>query len=132
LRSEIEYQADAICLAWLLEAALFERGWEATFEGEVIGVIASGIFARFGEVFEGYLPARRLPGDYFEMNALGTRLVGRRGGRTYRLGDPVKVRVEEVRRAEGKVEVSLADGPPSGPSRARGTRGRAFNQALLG
>ncbi|MGZ4382941.1 MAG: RNB domain-containing ribonuclease [Gaiellaceae bacterium] len=107
--AEVEYQADEICLAWLLEAKLFESGWDAPFEGEIVGVIGSGLFVRFDDVFEGYLPARRLPGDYFEVNEVGTRLVGRRGGRSYRLGDPIEVRVEEVRRAEGKVELSLAD-----------------------
>ena len=56
------------------------------------------------------LPVRRLPGDYFEISPLGTALRGRRGGRTFRLGDPIKVRVEEVRRAEGKVELSLTGG----------------------
>ena len=106
--AQIEYQADGICLAWLLEATLLERGWDTPFEGEIIGIIESGLFVRFGEVFEGYLPARRLPGDFFEVNALGTRLVGRRGGRSYRLGDQIEVRVEKVRRAEGKVELSLA------------------------
>jgi ribonuclease R len=109
--TQIEYLADDICLAWLLEARLFESGWEAIFEGEIIGIIESGLFVRFGEVFEGFLPARRLPGDYFEVNTLGTALQGRRGGRTFRLGDPITVRVEEIRRAEGKVEVSLA--PPT-------------------
>jgi ribonuclease R len=77
--AEVEYRADDICLAWLLEALLFDRGWEATFEGEVTGVIGSGLFVRFGEVFEGYLPVRKLPG-YFELDALGTGLVARRGG----------------------------------------------------
>ncbi len=55
------------------------------------------------------------------MNALGTRLVGRRGGRSYRLGDPIEVRVEKVERAEGKVELSLATGgAPFTPSVRRG------------
>jgi ribonuclease R len=107
--AEVEHAADDICLAWLLNDTLFESGWETTFEGEIVGLIGSGLFVRFGEVFEGYLPARRLPGDYFELNPLGTRLVGRRGGRAYRLGDGIEVRVEEIRRAEGKVELSLAD-----------------------
>jgi len=106
----VEYLADEICLAWLLNDILFERGWDTTFEGEITGVIGSGLFVRFGEVFEGYLPVRRLPGDYFEISPLGTALRGRRGGRTFRLGDPIKVRVEEVRRAEGKVELSLTGG----------------------
>src|SRR5206468_4210283 len=76
--ADIEYRADAICLAWLLDSELYERGWDEPFEGEIIGVIGSGLFARFGEVFEGFLPARHLSGDYFELNDLGTALVGRR------------------------------------------------------
>ena len=107
--ARLEYRADELCLAWLLERRLFERGWGASFGGEITGVIPSGIFVRFDEVFEGYVPARRLPGDYFELNELATALVGRRGGRTYRLGDPIAVRVQDIRRSEGKVELALAD-----------------------
>ena len=55
---------------WLLESVLFDRGWDATFEGEINGVIGSGLFVRFGEVFEGYVPVRRLGGDYYEVNEL--------------------------------------------------------------
>ena len=106
--SQIEYQADEICLAWLLDSVLYERGWEATFGGEIIGVIGSGIFVRFGDVFEGFLPARRLPGDYFEITQLGTALVGRRGGGRFRLGDPIEVRVERLERTSGQVELAPA------------------------
>jgi ribonuclease R len=106
--AKVEYLADELCLAWLLEATLFERGWDEPFEGEIVGMIASGLFIRFGEVFEGYLPARRLAGDYFELNELGTAMAGRRGGGTYRLGDPVAVFVEKIDKAEGKVELSQA------------------------
>jgi ribonuclease R len=87
---------------------LFERGWEDPFEGEIIGVIGSGIFVRFGDVFEGFLPARRLPGDYFEATTLGTALVGRRGGGTFKLGDRIEVLVERIEKAEGKVELRPA------------------------
>jgi ribonuclease R len=104
----LEYLADELCLAWLLDSVLFERGWEDPFEGEIIGVIGSGLFVRFGEVFEGFLPVRRLADDYYELDRLGTALVGRASGRRYRLGDGIVVRVEEIRRSEGKVEVSLA------------------------
>jgi ribonuclease R len=108
--SRIEYRADELCLAWLLERRLFELGWEATFEGEITGVIPSGLFVRFDEVFEGYIPARRLQGDYFELNELATKLVGRRGGRTFSLGDKLEVRVADIRRSEGKVELEPARG----------------------
>lgn len=103
-----EYLADEICLAWLLEQQLLERGWEATFQGEITGVIASGVFVRFAEVYDGYIPARSLGGDYVEINALGTALVGRRSGRSYRLGDAVDVSVERIERAEGKIELRPA------------------------
>ena len=65
-------------------------------------MIGSGLFIRFAEVFEGFLPARRLHGEFFELNQLGTALAGRTTGRRYRLGDPIDVRVESIARNEGR------------------------------
>jgi ribonuclease R len=106
--AELEYLADDICLAWLLEDNLLERGWDESWEGEITGAIGSGLFVRFGEVFEGLLPARRLHGEFYELNATGTALVGRRSGRRYRLGDGIRVRVDSIRKPEGKVDLTLA------------------------
>jgi hypothetical protein len=64
---------------------------------------ASDLFVRFGEVFEGYLPARQMPGDSFELNTLGVASPGRCG--VFRLGDLNGVHVGEIRRWEGKVEL---------------------------
>jgi ribonuclease R len=104
----VEYRADEICLAWLLERQLFHAGWDAVLDGEIVGAIGSGLFVRFDEVFEGYLPARRLPGDYFELDALGVSLVGRRSGQAYRLGDEIAVRVERIEKTSGRVSVEVA------------------------
>jgi len=123
--SDVEYRADEICEAWLLESTLFERGWEEPFAGEVIGLIPSGLFARFGDVFEGFLPARRLHGDYYELNELGTALVGRRGGRRYRLGDEIDVKVADIRKSEGKIELAIAGAEPTRARTGRGRRRRA-------
>jgi ribonuclease R len=106
--ARLEYLADEICLAWLLERRLYELGWDAGWEGEIIGLIPAGLFVRFGDVFEGFLPARRLHGEFFELNDLGTALAGRTTGRRYRLGDGISVRVESIARNEGKVEVAPA------------------------
>jgi len=122
--ADLEYRADDICAAWLLERTLFERGWEEPFAGEVIGLIPSGLFARFGDVFEGFLPARRLHGDYYELNDLGTALVGRRGGRRYRLGDEIEVRVEDIRKAEGKIELATGANESGGGGGRRGRPAR--------
>jgi len=70
-------------------------------------VIGSGVFIRFDQVFEGFLPARRLTGEYFELDQLATALVGRTTGRRYRLGDPIEVRVERISAHDGKVELKL-------------------------
>ena len=69
---------------------MLERGWDEPWEGEITGAIGSGLFIRFGEVFEGLLPARRLHGEFYELNPTGTALVGRRSGRRYRLGDTIR------------------------------------------
>jgi ribonuclease R len=106
--AQIEYLADEICLARLLERRLFESGWDAAFDGEVVGVIGPGIFVRFDRVFEGFLPARRLIGEYFELDPLATALVGRSSGRRYRLGDAVDVSVERISAHDGKVELKLS------------------------
>jgi ribonuclease R len=106
--AQVEYRADEICLAWLLERQLFHAGWDAALDGEIVGAIGSGLFVRFDEVFEGYLPARRLPGDYFELDPLGVSLVGRRSGRPYRLGDPIAVRVDRIEKTSGRVSVEPA------------------------
>jgi ribonuclease R len=118
--AEVEYLADEICLAWYLEARLLELGWEHVWEGEIIGLIPGALFVRFGEVFEGMLPARRLADDYYELDELAVALVGRRGGRRYRLGDRIEVRVADVRRNEGKVELA----PIGRNSRNRGKVGK--------
>ena len=105
----IERDADKICAAFLLERELFESGWSREFEGEVSGVIGAGAFVRFGgelgDVYEGFLPARRMPGDRFDLNATETALVGRRSGRELRLGDPVGVRVDGVEAPRGRVDL---------------------------
>jgi ribonuclease R len=111
----IERQADDICAAFLLERELRERGAEARFEGEVSGLIRSGAFVGFGgelgDVYEGFLPARRVGGiERFELNETETALVGEGSGRKLRLGDPVAVRVSGVEAARGRADLEPADG----------------------
>jgi ribonuclease R len=120
--ADVEYLADEICLAWHLEARLHDLGWEHVWEGEIIGLIPGGLFARFGGVYEGMLPARRLVDDYYELDPLGVVLEGRRGGRRYRLGDRIEVRVADVRRNEGKVELAPAAGGKTRDRRKVGRR----------
>ena len=80
----IEREGDDIARCFALESVLFERGWEESFGGEVVGLISAGAFVAFGvssdeqalgpaaaatasaqaredvRVYEGLLPVRRL------------------------------------------------------------------------
>ncbi|HET9736803.1 MAG TPA: RNB domain-containing ribonuclease [Solirubrobacteraceae bacterium] len=104
----IERDADAVARCFLLEAELFEGGWETVFDGEVTGIISAGAFVAFGDGHEGMLPVRRLRGDWWELNELETMLVGAESGKAIRLGDPVQVRVERVDAPRGRVDLVLA------------------------
>ena len=103
---KIERAGDDVCRSFLLERLLSERGYEQGFEGEVVGLVGAGAFIRFGkEGFEGFLPARRMPGEWWHLNELSTALVGERSGRVLRLGDPVEVAVHRVDAPRGRVDL---------------------------
>jgi ribonuclease R len=103
----IERDADDIALCFLLERGLLDLGWEAEFEGEVVGLISAGAFVAFGPelTYEGMLPVRRMRGDWWELNEEGTMLHGAHTGRTVRLGDPVRVRVGQIDAPRGRVDL---------------------------
>jgi ribonuclease R len=103
---EIERAAADVCLCFLLERRLAEAGFELEFDGEVVGLIGAGAFVAFGdEGFEGFLPVRRMRGDWWELNEEGTALIGERNGGVLRLGDPVRVRVGRVDAPRGRVDL---------------------------
>ncbi len=107
-----ERDADRVCAAFLLGRELFEAGWGKAFEGEVSGLVGAGAFVRFagdlGDVYEGFLPARLLRRDRFDLNETETALVGRSGGGVLRLGDSVTVRVESIDAPRGRVDLEPA------------------------
>jgi ribonuclease R len=107
----IERTADAITRAFLLQRVLLQQGLDGRFQGEVSGLAAGGAFVRFGggplddEAFEGFLPVRRMTEDFWELNELGTILVGARSGADLRIGDPVTVGVERIEPERGRVSL---------------------------
>ncbi len=105
----IERDAADVCACFLLERVLAEHGSNGAFEGEVVGVIGAGAFVRFGaggfEGFEGMLPVRRMPDDWWNLNEEGTALVGESSGRMLKLGDPIDVQVQGIDRPRGRVDL---------------------------
>jgi ribonuclease R len=109
----LERDADDICAAFLLERELFEEGYGKRFEGEVRGAIRAGVFVHFGgrlgDVYEGFVPARRIRGERFEINEEETALIGSKTGRAVRLGDPLPVQVDRVDAPRGRVDLFPAE-----------------------
>jgi ribonuclease R len=107
--TRIERDADKICASFLLEREVYEAGPDHEFEGEVSGVVGAGAFVAFsgelGDVYEGFLPARRIRGERWDLDATETAIVGGRTGRRLRLGDPVTVRVDGVEAPRGRVDL---------------------------
>ncbi len=66
------------------------------YDGIISGVMQFGFFVELQNTIEGMVPVDTLEDDYYEYEAAKYRLIGQRTRKTYRLGDPVKIRVESV------------------------------------
>jgi ribonuclease R len=101
----IERDADDVARCFLLERRLRQGEVPDAIEGEVVGLVGSGIFVAFGDGFEGMLPVRRLRGDWWELTEQGTSMQAVHSGEAIRLGDPVRVTVGRVEAPRGRVDL---------------------------
>ncbi len=77
-------------------AYLHDRVGEV-FRGAINGVTRFGLFVTLDETgADGLVPMSQLPDDYYDHDEAGHRLVGRRWGRSYHLGEAVTVRLMEA------------------------------------
>ncbi|HQG54615.1 MAG TPA: RNB domain-containing ribonuclease, partial [Thermoleophilia bacterium] len=120
--ARLETDGDDIALTFLLDRRLRELGWQTAFPGEITGLVPGGLFVRFAEVHEGYLPMRSLGGERFSLSEHETAAVGDASGRRFRLGDGIAVRVERLDRVRGRVDLvpvlEEAQRPVRAPGRA--------------
>jgi ribonuclease R len=80
------------------------------FEGVISGVAGFGIFVVVDEPFvEGLVRIEALSDDYYNFDEAACRLVGRRSGRTFALGDSVRVEVQSVSVVRRKIDFALAE-----------------------
>ncbi len=79
-----------------------------SFAGIISGVMNFGIFVELKDIFiEGLVHITALKQDYYQFDQLRQRLVGKRGGKVYRLGDEVKVLVARVDLDELEISLEL-------------------------
>ncbi|UVK77214.1 MAG: RNase R [Sodalis sp. Fle] len=78
------------------------------FSGIITSVTGFGFFVRLDGLFiDGLVHVSSLDNDYYQYDNVGQRLIGESGGRVYRLGDAVQIRVEKVHMDERKIDFSL-------------------------
>jgi ribonuclease R len=80
----------------------------ATFAGHISGVTRAGLFVKLDETgADGLIPARTIGTEYFRYHEDKHALVGADSGETYRLGDPVTVRLVEAAPVAGALRFEL-------------------------
>lgn len=78
-----------------------------TYEAIVSGVTSFGVFVELDNTVEGLVHVSNMEDDYYHFNEKTMVLVGERTGRTFRIGDKVKVKVEHVNMAERQIDFVL-------------------------
>ena len=80
------------------------------FNGTISSVVNFGFFVRLDDLFiDGLVHVSSLENDYYIYDASRNRLIGENTRFTYRLGDKVQVKVENVNPEERKIDFSLVD-----------------------
>jgi ribonuclease R len=102
-------------------AMLLSSSIGSLFAARISGVSGFGLFVSLlDNGADGLVPISMLPGDYYDRDERTHRLVGRRSGRVYRLGDEVSVRLVEADGLGGRLvfrieeEMETRRLPPSG------------------
>lgn len=78
------------------------------FVGTISTVLASGFFVRLESTVEGFVRFDPAHDEYHQFDPMKQTFMGEETGRTYRIGQQIKVRVEEVDPRERTVSFSIA------------------------
>jgi ribonuclease R len=105
-------------------AIILARSTGSIFTGRISGVAPFGLFVTVaGNGANGLVPISTLPDDYYERDERAHRLIGRRSGRMFRIGDEVAVRLVEADAIGGRlvfrIEMNNGTTISGGPARTR-------------
>jgi ribonuclease R len=110
----------------LYRAAFMRDRVGDVLEGSISGVTSFGIFVVIDQPFvEGLVRTDYLaPDDFYDFDEIACRLLGRRSGQTFSLGDRVCVEILQVSVARRRIELRLCGGR-EGKAERKPTRRRA-------
>lgn len=80
------------------------------FDGLISGVTAYGLFVEITPyLIEGFIRMEDMADDFYLYNEKTYSLIGREFGRTYQLGDEIRIRVKSVNREVNQVDFTIAE-----------------------
>ena len=75
------------------------------FDGIITGVTNFGLFVQISELLiDGLVHVTSLANDYYHHEPASQQLVGERSGKTYRLGEALRIRVQRVDMETRKID----------------------------
>ncbi len=105
--SSTERRADEAtrdAIDWLKCEYMMDRVGES-FDGIITSVNSFGLFVELNEIYvDGLIHITALENDYYHFDPVNHRLTGERSGGTFRLGDPIRVRLAAVNLDERKID----------------------------
>jgi ribonuclease R len=78
------------------------------FEGVIVGVSGFGLFVQLPNTAEGLVHVEEMADDFYRFDGDKHLLWGEERGRTFRLGQEVRVRVIDVFVSERRIELEIA------------------------
>lgn len=93
----------------LKKAEYMSRHLYEEFDGVISGMTAWGLYVELPNTVEGLVRAASLPGDYFEYKESTYEMVGAHTGKTWKLGQPVRVRVTGADPAARTIDFELVE-----------------------
>ena len=102
-------------------AAYMKRFIGEEFDAEVSGVQSFGIFVALENGCEGLIRVELLAGDFYQYDELRMTMTGRRTGKRFTIGTPIRVKLLAASEVTGQIDFAPADGalPVSPPDRGR-------------
>ena len=115
-------------------ATLLATSIGTVFAGHISGVARFGLFVTTAEHgADGLVPISTLPEDYYDCEERAHRLIGRRSGRVFRIGDAVSVRLVEADGIAGRIVFRIEEeGPVTAPRDPKGKRPGARPRQIPG
>jgi ribonuclease R len=89
------------------------------FDGLIVNVMKYGFFVELTELFiEGLVPIDTLEDDHFTYRENTRQIIGQHSGRTFSIGDRVRVLADRIDHVQRKIQFALVQEKPK-PSRAQ-------------